>query len=133
MKKFHCECCGAALPIPDRYQKYIKCSFCDATYKLDKDEQIVTNEYHSTYDIIPEFKYILVEPGHIQKYAATVSLTEEQVKYYPPEILEKFIRESLSRQITEFLMKEISIRENYDIMNMQRIYQTMIRIDTRGY
>lgn len=131
MKKFHCECCGAALPIPDRYQKYIKCSFCDATYKLDKDEQIVNTNLD--YISVPEFKCILVEPGHIKKYAATVSLTEEEVRYYPPEILEKFIRENLSHQITEMLMKEISIKENFDIENFGRIYRTIVRIDTRGY
>jgi hypothetical protein len=62
-----------------------------------------------------------------------VTLPEEQVRYYPPEILEKFIRESLSQQITDLLMKEISIREDYDIRDMCRIYKAIIRIDTRGY
>ena len=129
MKKLDCQCCGAALPIPERYQRYIKCSYCNATYEVEGYEKRPQPEYMA----IPELKYILIEPGHIQKYAATVSLTEEQVRYYPPEILEKFVRENLSRQITELLMKEISIQENYDIMNMCRVYRSMIRIDTRGY
>ena len=133
MKRLSCECCGAALPIPDRYQKYIKCSFCDATYKLDKDEQIVTDEYHLTHDIIPNFKCILVEPGHIQKLVANVSIEEEKLRYYPKEVLEKYVREELAERLMQYLIPKLEIKENYDIKDFARIYQTTIWLDTRNF
>ena len=121
-----CECCGAALPIPNKYQKYIKCEYCDATYELDTPQE-------EPYSITTALKYVLIEPGHIKKYTTQVVIDEEKIKYYPPEMINKYVREQLANQLSEFLMNEIKIYENYDIMNFARIYRTVIRLDTRGY
>lgn len=126
MKKFNCECCGASLPIPKKFDKYIKCSYCDATYEIENNKQ--------AQDIsLPELKYILVEPGHLQKYKAEVIIDKEFYKYYPKEVLNKYIKEQLANKLVDFLMDKIDIKESYDIKNFTRIYQTIIRLDTRTY
>lgn len=126
MKKCNCECCGAPLPIPKTFDKYIKCSYCGATYEIENNKQVQ--------DIsLSELKYILVEPGYLQKYAAKIIVDEEQIRYYPPEIMEKYIREQLANKLVDFLMDKINIKESYDIKNFARVYQTVIRLDTRTY
>lgn len=120
MKKIMCDCCGAALPIPNKYQRYIKCEYCDATYELD-NQQI----------LLPQ--YVLIEPGYIKKYAAKIIVDEEKIKYYPPKVIKHYVKEQIAHQLTEFLMNEIKIQEEYDVMNFERKYHTIIRLDTRGY
>ena len=126
MKKFNCECCGASLPIPKKFNRYIKCSYCDATYEIENNKQIQ--------DIsLPELKYILVEPGHLQKYKAEVIIDKEFYKYYPKEVLNKYIKEQLTHNLVDFLMDKIDIQKEEDIENLGDIYYTTIRLDTRIY
>ena len=126
MKRVDCQCCGAALPIPERFQRYIKCSYCNATYEVEGYEKSPQLGYDMQY-----VNYILIEPGYIKKYGAKVTLTEEQAIYYPPEILERFIKENLAQQIADILMKELPIHEDYNLYDMTRVYSTNIRIDVR--
>ena len=126
MKNFKCECCGAGLPIPKKFDKYIKCSYCDATYRLESEEQILDGSPSN-------IGYVLIEPGYLQKYAAQVIIDEEKIRYYPPEIIKKYIKDQLANKLVDFLIDKIDIYENYDIKNFARIYQTTIRLDTRHY
>lgn len=126
MKNFKCECCGAGLPIPKRFDKYIKCSYCDATYRLEPEEQISDG-------FSPSVGYVLIEPGYLQRYAAKIAVDEEQMRYYPPEVMQKYVKDQLAKQIVDFLIDKIDIKENYDIKNFARAYQTTIRLDTRTY
>ena len=129
MKKLSCECCGAALPIPDRYQRYVKCAYCGATYEVEHWEVRPDKNCIS----IPDVHYILVEPGHIQKLSAQVCLDEYQVRAYPPELIEREVRHRLAEEIMEYLEKELKIYEDIDIFKMGRKYSTMIYLDTRGF
>ena len=129
MKKLSCECCGAALPIPERYQRYIKCSYCNATYEIENYE---TPQQDNTV-FLQSPHYILIEPGYIQRLCATTVIDEEKLRYYPPEVIEKYIRNQLAEQIMEYLIPNLKIEESYDIKDFARIYRTVIRLDTRGY
>lgn len=131
MKKLSCECCGAALPVPDRYQRYVKCPYCDATYEVEHWESRPAKQ-PLDYTPIPEVRYILVEPGHIKKYGASISINEEAIRHYPPEILEKYVKDQLAQQIADFIKNELTIYEDYDIKNFERRYMAYIRLDTRG-
>ena len=128
MKKLDCQCCGAALPIPEKYQRYIKCQYCGATYEVEGYEKCPQPEY-----VIPELKYILVEPGHIQKLGAKVYLDEYQVRMYPPELIEEQVRHRLAEEIMEYLEKELRIYEDINIFELGRTYSTMIYLDTRSF
>ena len=114
------------MPIPKKFDKYIKCSYCGATYEIENNKQ--------AQDIsLSELKYILIEPGYLQKYTAKIIVDEDKIQYYPPEIMEKYIKEQLANKLVDFLMDKIDIKESYDIKNFARIYQTIIRLDTRTY
>ena len=126
MKNFNCECCGAGLPIPKKFDKYIKCSYCGATYRLEPEEQISDG-------FSPSVGYVLIEPGYLQKYAAKIVVDEEKMRYYPPEVMEKYIKDQLANKLVDFLIDKIDIKESYDIKNFARVYQTTIRLDTRHY
>lgn len=126
MKILKCECCGAALPIPARYARYIKCEYCNATYKLKEE-----NEEESPF--FSPLKYVLMEPGYIKKYSAGVSVNEDKLHYYPKEVIEKFVREELTHKLVEALMKDIKLYEDYDVRNFERRYIATINVDTRKY
>lgn len=132
MKKFNCECCGAALPIPDRYQRYVKCEYCSATYEIEVYETQLNPRQDNTITLYDPH-YVLIEPGYIQKLCATTTIDEENIRYYPPEVIEKHIRNQLAEQIMEYLIPNLTIEESYDIKNFARKYRTVIRLDTRGY
>ena len=125
MKNLKCECCGAPLPIPQRYQKYIKCSYCDATYEIENYENITPE--------IETVKYILKEPGHLQHYCATIAVEEEKMKYYPPEVLEKYVKDELAAKLANLIKETMELRETYDIKNFARVYRADILIDTKRY
>ena len=117
MKRMQCECCGAALPIPSRYEQYIKCEYCNATYKVDNNS--------------PEVHYILYEPGYIKTIAAKLEIPDTQFQYRTKETMMPYIRKELARQIAEFLEDKITIYENWDIYNFSTNFQARIKIDTR--
>lgn len=131
MKKLDCQCCGAALPIPERYQRYIKCKYCDATYEIENYETPPAQSNDTIF--LPEPRYILIEPGHIQKLCAAVTVEEEKIRYYPPEVIAKYVQERLTEQIMEYLAPNLKVEEAYDIGDFSRVYRTVIRLDTRGY
>ncbi len=126
---FNCKCCGAALPIPEKYQKYIKCKYCDATYEIENSDK----PFQSDYVALQDKHYILVQPGHIQKLRASVHLDEFQIRTYPSELVEEQVRHRLAEEIMECLEKELKIYEDIDIFELGRTYSTTIYLDTRGF
>ena len=129
MKKLDCQCCGAALPIPERYQKYVKCKYCDATYEIEEYEKPLQSDYV----MLQTPHYVMIQPGHIQKLGAKVHLDEYQVRMYPPELIKEQVRHRLAEEIMEYLEKELQIYEDINIFEVGRTYSTMIYLDTRSF
>ncbi len=130
MKKFDCQCCGAALPIPERYQRYIKCPYCDATYEIENYEKYLTENYAA---LPEEVKYVIVQTGHIQKLRAKVHFDDYEIRTYPPEIIEKQARHRLAEEIMEYLKKQLNIREDINIFELGRTYSTTIYLDIKSF
>ena len=120
MKKLCCEGCGAPLPLPKQFEKYIKCPYCNASYEVE-----------GSINQTIEYCVKLIEPGFIETFSATSIMPEDHITYYPKEVLAECVKRDLAQKIAELIMKKMTVYEEFDIQNFKRVYRADIRIATR--
>lgn len=127
MTELRCKCCGA-LMTPRDGQWYLKCDYCGASYERDSNSRALDSIYK-----LPEIQYKLIEPGFIQRIAAEVVIPEHHARLYNDAQLDYYVRNQMAEQIAKHIAEHIKIYTDIDIMNAERHYQGMVKLDTRSY
>lgn len=109
----NCHNCGA--PLPPLSFGSCTCRYCGTTYTRSIDRVIVVHDRPG------------VIPLGIQVRAPEYSLRED------PERVMECVRAEIARRLAAAIVDKISIEEDFDIREMERVYRGRIRILDDGF
>lgn len=124
MKELHCLCCNASLDFPIVGKEYIKCRYCNATYRIEEYQiaPILPKEIHAK----------LIEPGFLEVIGAEVEISDYKFGFVKKEEIEEFVREELAFRIAKKITDKLEIKEEKDY-KYNTIFTSQVRIDNRKY
>lgn len=111
LKPYKCPNCGATV----NTERMI-CEYCGTKFKAERDP----------FDL-GTVKLIAVTPG-IKTLGCRMMMSKYEMDNIPKEWAEHLIRRQLADKITEAIMKEIEIQQDFDIDIMKYRFTTTLRV-----